>query len=43
MRLLLAGTSNPDVAAVIICRRNVSIGMLFAQARQVMRDFDASR
>ena len=43
VHLFMRSTSNPDVAAVIICRRNVSIGMLFAQARQVMRDFDATR
>ncbi len=43
VHLFMRSTSNDDVAAVIICRRNVSIGMLFAQARQVMRDFDATR
>ena len=43
VHLFMRSTTNNDVAAVIICRRNVSIGMLFAQARQVMRDFDATR
>jgi hypothetical protein len=43
VHLFMRSGSNPDVVVVIICRRQVSIGMLFAQARQVMRDFDATR
>jgi hypothetical protein len=43
VHLFMRSASNPDVAAVIICSRQVSIGMLFAQARAVMRDFDAVR
>jgi hypothetical protein len=43
VHLFMRSASNPDVAAVIICTRQVSIGMLFAQARGVMRDFDAVR
>ncbi len=43
VHLFMRSTSNPDVAAVIICTRQVSIGMLFAQARAVMREFDATR
>ena len=39
----MRSTSSPEVAAVIICTRQVSIGMLFTQARAVMRDFDATR
>ena len=42
VHLFMRSTSNPDVAAVIICTRHVSIGMLFAQARQVMRDFETA-
>ena len=30
-------------SALLICTRKVSIGMLFAQARQVMRGFEAAR
>src|SRR5690349_22833164 len=30
------------VAAVVICTREVSVGMLFAQARQVMREYEAA-
>jgi hypothetical protein len=42
VHLFLRSTSNPDVAAVIICTRQVSIGMLFAQARAVMKEYDAN-
>jgi len=34
--------SDPDLAAVVICTREVSVGMLFAQARQVMREYEAA-
>jgi hypothetical protein len=43
VHLFMRSTGNPDIAAVVICTRHVNIGMLFAQARQVMRDFDAAR
>ena len=42
VHLFLRSTSNSDVAAVIICTRQVSIGMLFAQARAVMKEYDAA-
>jgi hypothetical protein len=42
VHLFLRSTSNPDVTAVIICTRLVSIGMLFAQARAVMKEYDAA-
>jgi hypothetical protein len=42
VHLFMRSTSDPEVAAVVICTRHVSVGMLFAQARQVMRDFDAA-
>jgi hypothetical protein len=42
VHLFLRSTSNPEVAAVIICTRQVSIGMLFAQARAVMKEYDAN-
>ena len=43
VHLFMRSTSNPDIAAVVICTRKVSIGMLFAQARQVMREFETAR
>jgi hypothetical protein len=27
----------------VVCRRNVNLGMLFAQARRVMRELDEER
>jgi hypothetical protein len=42
VHLFLRSTSDSDVAAVIICTRQVSIGMLFAQARAVMKEYDAA-
>ena len=38
----MRSTSDPDIAAVVICTREVSVGMLFAQARQVMREYEAT-
>ncbi len=43
VHLFMRSTSNPEIAAVVICTRKVSIGMLFAQARQVMREFEVAR
>jgi hypothetical protein len=43
VHLFMRSTSDPEIAAVVICTRQVSIGMLFAQARQVMREFDTAR
>jgi hypothetical protein len=37
----MRSTTDPDIAAVVICTREVSVGMLFAQARQVMREYEA--
>jgi hypothetical protein len=42
VHLFMRSTRDPEVAAVVICTRQVSVGMLFAQARQVMREFDAA-
>jgi hypothetical protein len=42
VHLFLRSSSNPEVTAVIICTRLVSIGMLFAQARAVMKEYDAA-
>jgi hypothetical protein len=43
VHLFMRGVTNQDIVAVVICTRKVSIGMLFAQARQVMREFEAAR
>jgi hypothetical protein len=40
VHLFMRSTVDSDVAAVVICTRHVSVGMLFAQARTVMREFD---
>ena len=42
VHLFMRSTSDPDLAAVVICTREVSVGMLFAQARQVMREYEAA-
>ncbi len=42
VHLFLRSTSNPEVTAAVICTRQVSIGMLFAQARAVMKEYDAA-
>lgn len=43
VHLFMRSKTNPDIVAVVICTRKVNIGMLFSQARQVMREMDASR
>jgi hypothetical protein len=40
VHLFMRSPVNPDVVAAVVCRRSVSIGMLFAQARTVMRWVD---
>ena len=42
VHLFLRSASNPEVTAVIVCTRQVSIGMLFAQARAVLKEYDAA-
>jgi hypothetical protein len=42
VHLFMRSTSDPDIAAAVICTREVSAGMLFAQARQVMREYEAA-
>ncbi|WP_330282383.1 hypothetical protein [Streptomyces sp. NBC_00588] len=32
-------TEQQDVVAVVVCRKSVNVGMLFAQVRRVMRDY----
>jgi hypothetical protein len=43
VHLFMRSLSDPSIVAVVICTRKVSIGMLFAQARQVMRAFETAR
>ena len=42
VHLFLRSASNAEVTAVIVCTRQVSIGMLFAQARAVLKEYDAA-
>ncbi|MFR9801208.1 hypothetical protein ACL02T_02770 [Pseudonocardia sp. RS010] len=39
--LFLRSRSSPEIVAAVVCRREVNLGMLFAQARHVMRGLDA--
>jgi len=41
VHLFLRSAQNQDIVAVIVCRRAGNIGMLFAQARLVMKQLDA--
>ena len=43
VHLFMRSASSADIVAVVICTRAVSVGMLFAQARQGMREFDSAR
>ncbi|MFE0460151.1 hypothetical protein ACFW1A_12975 [Kitasatospora sp. NPDC058965] len=36
--LFLRVDSNDEVVAVVVCRKSVNVGMLFAQARRVLKD-----
>ncbi|MDR7276226.1 hypothetical protein [Catenuloplanes atrovinosus] len=40
VHLFMRSASNQDLVAVVVCRRQVNIGMLFAQARMVMKQVD---
>ena len=43
VHLFMRSKANPDLVAAVICNGGTNIGMLFAQARQVMRSLDAAR
>ncbi len=32
-------TEQQDVVAVVVCRKSVNVGMLFAQVRRVVREY----
>ena len=36
-------TTNAEIVAALVCRRNVNIGMLFATARTAMRELEEAR
>ncbi|HKT04999.1 MAG TPA: hypothetical protein VJT31_36250 [Rugosimonospora sp.] len=40
VHLFMRSAANAEIVAAVICRRTVNIGMLFAQARLVMRRLD---
>lgn len=40
--LLLLHSPHDDIVTAVVCRRDVNIGMLLAQARHVMREFDTN-
>jgi hypothetical protein len=40
IHLFMRSASNQDLVAVIVCRRQVNVGMLSAQARMVMKQVD---
>lgn len=40
VHLFMRGTVTQGIVSAVICRRTVNIGMLFAQARVVMRQMD---
>ena len=42
VHLFMRSKTRPDITAVVVCAKNVNIGMLITQARQVLRDLDAS-
>jgi hypothetical protein len=41
VHLFLRSTGYPDIAVGIVCTTDVKVGLLFAQARRIVRDFDA--
>jgi hypothetical protein len=41
VHLFMRSATNAEIVAVVVCRRMVNIGMLFAQSRMVMRRLDA--
>ena len=43
VHLFIRSRSNQEIVAGVVCRRNVNLGMLFAQARRVMRELDEER
>jgi hypothetical protein len=42
VHLFMRGTASTNIVSVVVCRRSVNIGMLFAQARVVMKEMDTA-
>ena len=42
VHLFMRSRTNPDIVAAVICSRDVNVGMLFAQARRVMKTMDGT-
>ncbi|GGP01370.1 hypothetical protein [Wenjunlia tyrosinilytica] len=40
VHLFLRSASNDDLVAVAVCRRTVNVGMLFASARRVVKEYN---
>ena len=40
VHLFIRSNSKPEIVAGVVCRRHANLGMLFAQARLVMRELD---
>lgn len=40
VHLFMRSKTRPDITAVVVCSKQVNIGMLMAQARQVVRQLD---
>ncbi|WP_279930661.1 hypothetical protein [Streptomyces chengmaiensis] len=36
--LFIRNTQNEDIVAVVVCRKSLNVGMLFAQARRVVKE-----
>lgn len=43
VHLFIRSHLNEEIVAAVVCRRTANLGMLFAQARQVMRTLDDGR
>jgi predicted regulator of Ras-like GTPase activity (Roadblock/LC7/MglB family) len=43
VHLFMRSATNDEIVAALVCRRNVNIGMLFATARQAMRELEEAR
>jgi hypothetical protein len=42
VHLFMRSVTNAEIVAVVVCRRMVNIGMLFAQSRMVMKRLDGA-
>lgn len=40
VHLFMRSSASPDIVAAVVCRDDVSVGMLLAQARRIMREGD---